>query len=750
MKFALPWKIRLDAPALAQAGDRARDRADWRGAARLYARSLAMDDRQAALWVQLGHARKESGDLPGAETAYYRALDLMPADADVHLQLGHLLKLQGRRSAAAAAYARSVEIDPRGPHALGELKELLRNGAPLDAGLAQSVLDAVAPPRRARSVAEAQALARVVVFDVSDLIGYFRAARLPTGIQRVQIEVVSALVRDPETGSRVWVCAFSEERDDWIRLHSDDFLALAEAALASGDADEPSWRALLEDLADRRLLSPPLIFPTGAWLINLGTSWWLQNYFLKVREAQRRFGVRYVPFVHDMIPIMAPEHCVTPLVRDFVSWALGVFSHADAFLTNSEASRADLKEVARRLGVQAADQRIRVIPLDADFRKPGLPVGEDILARHGLTPGGFMLFVSTLESRKNHLEAFGALQRLLRAHGPERTPRLVCVGGKGWLNEAVHARLRSDPALADHVLILSGVPDGELDALYRACRFTIYPSLYEGWGLPVTESLCHGKVPLVSRRSSIPEAARDWGVYFDPGDLEGLTSAMQRLIFDDQDRRRLELRIQEEFRPRPWAALGADMLAAVDGWSEAAPAALRAPKAEPGRLHRLSRSMALGVGPGDRADEVFRRGRGWRPPETWGCRLAGSGGRLAFGFDAEQGVDLRLYLGLRGLERPVRFDLKLPGGSTRAGRLEAGERRWLPLAVTAPGPEGEIELSLLVRAAEEADPPGPPAELGVVGFIVCRADDMVARADFTDALRTGELDRDPAEAAPEG
>uniref|UniRef100_UPI00261AE6BF hypothetical protein n=1 Tax=Brevundimonas sp. TaxID=1871086 RepID=UPI00261AE6BF len=169
-------------------------------------------------------------------------------------------------------------------------------------------------------------MGKIAIFDLSDLIGYFRNARLPTGIQRVQIETVSALLRDSSARRRVWVCAFSEERDDWVRLDRTDFLDLADAALASGDVSEPGWQARLDRLSEHLTLAPALAFPTGAWLINLGTSWWLQNYFLKVREARCRFGVRYVPFVHDMIPVMAPEHCVKPLVRDFVSWALGVFA----------------------------------------------------------------------------------------------------------------------------------------------------------------------------------------------------------------------------------------------------------------------------------------------------------------------------------------------------------------------------------------------------------------------------------------
>lgn len=769
-----------------RAAEAARDRRDWRRAARAWRTVLEFAPDRHDLWVQLGHALKEAGGLEAAETAYRRALELNQDVADSWLQLGHLLSLTGRLDAAAEAYAAALERDHAPPDARSSLLNVLTRGARLDEEVRRrlqaarphrarrrralpsreaddltarfhSALDGLGPeasPDAAAAVrAGLEALAALtpppaagppVVFDVSDLLGYFAHARLPTGIQRVQIEVLTALLLDPGCERRVHVCGYDEIRDDWVEVSGERFLDLADAALAGGPADDPQWTELLSDLRADRVLAPALAFPHGAWLINLGTSWWLQNYFLRVREAKARFGVRYVPFVHDMIPIMAPEHCVRPLIRDFVSWALGVFAHADGFLTNSEASRRDLMQVAGRLGAEVDPIRVRVVRLDADARKSGLAGGDDVLSRHGLRPNGYMLFVSTLESRKNHLQALTALAALLDRHGAEATPRLVCVGGKGWLNDAVFARLEADRRLKRHVLILSGIPEAELEALYRHAAFTLYPSLYEGWGLPVTEALCHGKAVIASTRSSVPEAGGDLAIYVDPGDEAAMVEAMEALAFDPDWREAVEARVRERFRPRPWAALGADMLAAVDAWSSAPPRVSVTPPADPGRLHRLARCWALGVGPGDRADEAFRRGRGWRPPETWGCRLAGSDGRIVAGYDAPEGTDLRLYLGLRGLDRSVAFEAGFPGQEPTRGRVVAEERRWLVMPLQAPAPGQEIVLSLAVQPSERAGGNVAPAELGVIGFMICRADDMVARADFTDALRLGELDRDPA------
>ncbi|HEV2082388.1 MAG TPA: glycosyltransferase [Brevundimonas sp.] len=770
------------------AADAARDARAWKRAARLYGAALELDPARDDLWIQRGHALKESGDFDAAEESYRRALDLRPTVADSWMQLGHLMSLRDRVDAAAEAYARAVARDTTMTDAVQGLRAAVARGAVLPDELRRETARALRPPsRRTRLMsADATALARVfgealdalgddapsdaveavraglaalpalsppeaegpvAVFDVSDLIGYFAHSRLPTGIQRVQIEVLSALLTDPATEPRCRVCAFEESRDAWVEIPPDLFLDVAGAALEGADLAEAGWRVRLDAVRTELTLAPTLAFPPGAWLINLGTSWWLQNYFLKVREAKRRFGVRYVPFVHDMIPVMAPEHCVQPLVRDFVSWALGVFAHADAFLTNSEASRDDLMSVAARLGVDVTADRVRVVRLDADFRKAGATSASDdaVLERNRLTPGGFMLFVSTLESRKNHVEVLAALQRMLASHGPQRTPKLVCVGGRGWLNDAVFARLRSDPALARHVVILSGVPDADLDRLYRSCLFTLYPSLYEGWGLPVTEALCHGKVVLASNRSSVPEAGGDLAVYFQPGDLNGLTEAMERLTFDGDWRELLERRIRDRFRPRPWAELGGDMLAAVDGWATGDDAAGQGwPLALAGRLHRLGRSMALGIGRGDRADEIFREGAGWAPPEPWGCR-ARSGAELVFRIDLAEGTPLRLHVGLHAPGEGRACELRLADDRAWAGHVLGSAVRWVVLEAAAPGPDKPIRLSFAAAPDGRPPHPGERVDVGVIGFMACAADDLSARADFQAGIASGGWGLQPPE-----
>ena len=99
-----------------------------------------------------------------------------------------------------------------------------------------------------------------------------------------------------------------------------------------------------------------------------------------------------------------------------------------------------------------------------------------------------------------------------------QTPRLVVAGQRGWLSAETVARLTCTPSLRGVVSFVEGPTDGELAWLYRNCAFTVYPALYEGWGLPVSESLDFGKMCITSNRSSLPEAGEGLTDLLDPFD----------------------------------------------------------------------------------------------------------------------------------------------------------------------------------------------------------------------------------------
>lgn len=780
--------------ALLAAANSARDLRQYERAAGLYREALDRDSSLTHVWVQFGHMLRESGNLEDAEAAYHEALRMTP-DCDASLHLGHLYKERGDLTEAARSYLAAARTNPGDGYAIAELHQMMgrdveitpedimaiadyeadpalgEDDAVTSAALrARAALDTLAITLRREEVPKSLDLLETVntltaqleplseaglfrsdsggngptiVFDVSDLISYFSNARLPTGIQRVQIEVIRNALRDGQHCIRI--CAFLEARDVWVEIPPAAFVLLCRLSLASGDVAGPEWVGTLAKLRISMTISEAMEFPRGAFLVNLGTSWWLQNYFLYVRRAKATHGIRYVPFVHDFIPVVASEHCTKELTQDFISWAMSVFEHADHFFVNSEATKRDLLRVAATLGHEVDEEAVIVVRLDADFRKPSAtPLPSADLSIWGIGRSEFVLFVSTVESRKNHLGAFDAWINLIRQHGARRVPKLVCVGNKGWLNDAVYARLAAHDDLRERVIMLSGLSDAQLDLLYRSCLFTLYPSNYEGWGLPVTESLCYGKVPLVSDASSLPEAGGPFAHYFEAGSTPRLTAALKELIFDGVLRAEKERRIQADFAPRPWAEIATQIAAATQLWAETPAEVSPAPVATLGAYHPMLRNFQTRIWPGMRSGEIFRSGAGWWGPDNWGCWTKAQGGALEIGLPTGVRGLVRLYIQLHGL--PVGecgFVIELEGRLPLSGSLPAGAFKWVSFDVDPlnhPVLRLTVEGSATVDLRTVTDGLDPRVvSVGVAGFFICGADDAEARSTFLEAVALGNL-----------
>jgi glycosyltransferase involved in cell wall biosynthesis len=112
--------------------------------------------------------------------------------------------------------------------------------------------------------------------------------------------------------------------------------------------------------------------------------------------------------------------------------------------------------------------------------------------------------------------------------------------------------------------------DTEIAALYQGCLFTLYPSLYEGWGLPITESLAFGKPCLIADRTSLPEAGGSLVRQFDPENLNDAYAKIRGTIMDPEGLARWEEQVRREFRPVPWTASAEALLATLGHGEECA------------------------------------------------------------------------------------------------------------------------------------------------------------------------------------
>ncbi len=298
-------------------------------------------------------------------------------------------------------------------------------------------------------------------------------------------------------------------------------------------------------------------------LIILGSPWDRNKYRDIVRKLKSRHNIKFCLFIHDIIPIIHPEWCTQHLTEVFRRWHVKIIPEVDCFFANSRSTARDLTAwiAAERLAPQ---RNVSVIPVGAGFSNDAQELVEPPLPS-GLAKGGFVLVVSTIEARKNHILAFRIWRRLLDLMEPDAVPTLVFAGRVGWLVADLIQQIENSDQLAGKLVVLNEVDDALLTALYRNCRFTLFPSLYEGWGLPVTESLSHGKVCVASNRAAIPEAGGEFCLYFDPDNLNDATEIVRSAILNPDLILERQRRISSDYRATSWTESAQALLTAAYG-----------------------------------------------------------------------------------------------------------------------------------------------------------------------------------------
>jgi glycosyltransferase involved in cell wall biosynthesis len=226
---------------------------------------------------------------------------------------------------------------------------------------------------------------------------------------------------------------------------------------------------------------------------------------------------------------------------------------ADHLLAISEHTRQDLIHL---LGARPDRVTVTYCGVDAAFRP--LPEAEvaAFRARREL-PAEFILYLGTLEPRKNVPRLLDAYARL-RQRGT--VPPLVLAGGRGWGDHPIDARVEA-LGLTDSVRFLGYVPTAELPLCYNAASVFVYPSLYEGFGLPPLEALACGTPVVASNASSLPEALGDAALLVDPRDVVALADALDAALGDAALRDRLRAAGPAQARRFSWRQMAEQTLA---------------------------------------------------------------------------------------------------------------------------------------------------------------------------------------------
>jgi glycosyltransferase involved in cell wall biosynthesis len=283
----------------------------------------------------------------------------------------------------------------------------------------------------------------------------------------------------------------------------------------------------------------------GDIIASIGASWGFPNYAKIIAEAKRRYGVKFAILVYDLIPIDYGDFVEQQHALRFRNWLEQTIACADVVLTVSNYSRNALMRLAAEAGWPLP--HVEVLELGTALN--GRPRADQ---RTISLPEPYVLVVSTIEIRKNHRLLIAVWQRLLERHGADATPHLVFAGNIGWMVDDLLTDLAGSHYLNGKIAHMLDLSDTELSEAYRSCLFTIFPSFCEGWGLPIAESLVHGKFCLASNRGAIPEVGGDLVDYFDPTDVDDALAKIEHALFDSNYLAAREARLKAEFHPRRW------------------------------------------------------------------------------------------------------------------------------------------------------------------------------------------------------
>jgi glycosyltransferase involved in cell wall biosynthesis len=233
-------------------------------------------------------------------------------------------------------------------------------------------------------------------------------------------------------------------------------------------------------------------------------------------------GQRLVVTIHDLAFLVQPELFPRAWRLMYRAALARAVRSSDAIIT---VSRHTAEDLIRRTSV---DQRkVHVVPLAASL--PPSDADRDSALSRLKVPKPYVLFVGTLEPRKNLVRLVRAYQRMAARGGPHA---LVLVGPMGWHPQPL-LRAISQEGPGD-IVLTGAVGPGELDALYRGAAAFVYPSLYEGFGLPVLEAMSRGTPCVVSSSSSLPEVAGEAALPVDPRSVVGLAEAIERVTSDPE------------------------------------------------------------------------------------------------------------------------------------------------------------------------------------------------------------------------
>jgi len=235
--------------------------------------------------------------------------------------------------------------------------------------------------------------------------------------------------------------------------------------------------------------------------------------------------------IYDLIPVMAPQFCIDPIIQSYKQLLSSLVPQQDWAICISDFTK---QELCAYTGM--APERVFVTLLAADAKFYPEQDAEriaDVRRRYGIPAGEYFLSLARIEGRKNFVRLLNAFARLLR-ESPDLPLTLVLVGELGKNYEDILSASDDLEAIRGRVVFTGYVEEQDISAVYSGAKAFLFPSLYEGFGLPPLEAMQCGVPVITSNTTSLPEVVGDAGIMVDPTDMDALCAAMLEVATNDQ------------------------------------------------------------------------------------------------------------------------------------------------------------------------------------------------------------------------
>jgi glycosyltransferase involved in cell wall biosynthesis len=639
--------------------------------AKAFWRHLFPSSAYAAVWLKRGRAQQNAGALADAEASLRKSIVFAPSVASSHVALARLLQDTGRQHSALVHYREALLA---APDAVLDGEDMARAGS-----------------RFRESGRHLETIGVDVYCDVSDLLVYLRDNLRVTGIQRVELSIVSEWFKLLHRGNLSFVfCRAGKSKI--YRIDDEDMAALMDVIGRAGASLETQRYYLDVLYRDAR----PVGLKRDDIFMVLGAFWSGINYEQTYLDLKRR-GIVVGALIHDLIPLthaqFVDEGALVGIQEKFVDILIAL----DFACTVSNFVAQELRMVLDR-------QLEKSIPVCAVLLAHDAPPSGDGKVDQAFVdqlPPEYVLCVGTLDERKNHLLLLEVWTELCARHG-DRTPPLLLVGKWGWRSgsgiQTFEKRLEETGFLAGKIVLLGNLSDAEVDYLYRHCLFSVLPSFAEGWGLPVGESLACGKPCIASNASSIPEVGGSLVRYLDPHDYHGAVAIIEKPLMDRDDLAAWTARIAQEFRPRSWENVIDDMLEKIATCAAAARTQPIHVLLDPDHAYPFGADpVAAGISKSWKQKfNKFVLRAGWHGIEDWGCWSARPLAELEFEASLPVGSAVCVRLLLRAAPPSPQGSIILrdmASGRAIKQKIETVRAGWVTFH-TQVGPGNKIEIQI--------------------------------------------------------